>query len=94
MFPAQVTQLGTAADLLGEDACGRTNKDAAPGRLVGQPGIAGLLLAASQSCIWVFLGIIPLLSAFFQYCNGVCAETHLWLVNQLSSRSSTATILL
>lgn len=65
MFPAQVTQLGTAADLLGEDACGRTNKDAAPGRLVGQPGIAGLLLAASQSCIWVFLEIIPLLSAFF-----------------------------
>lgn len=65
MFPAPVTHVGTAANLLGERACRPTNKDAAPGRLVGQSRISGLLLAASQSCIWLFPEIIPLLSALF-----------------------------
>lgn len=77
MFPAQVTQVGTAANLLGEGACTLTNKDAAPGRLVGHSGISGLLLAASQSCISMFPEIIPPLSAFFQYCKGACRNASL-----------------
>lgn len=57
MFPAPVTHAGTAVNLLGEGACTRTNKAAAPGRLVGQAGISGLLLAAVGSESELHMGV-------------------------------------
>lgn len=57
MFPATVTYAGTAANLLGEGACTLTNKDAAPGRLVGHSGISGLLLAAVGSESELHMGV-------------------------------------